>query len=288
MPKFCYLLIMLTTVIVFAPSLAAQTAGDAAMYRVETSDGSIFVGELISENEDSIVLRTESAGEITIRRESIISMTELNASRVRNDTYWYENPNPTRYLLTSNSLGLQKGQGYYQNTWVFLNSLSYGVSDRFSLGVGTVPLFFFGGAATPVWLNSQLSAPVGDSNIHLSAGAIIGGIAGGGEGTAGGIFYGAGTYGTTDKNLTIGLGYDGSISSTPVLNIGSMFRIAQKGYIITESYFFPGTDVNGLVSAGYRYAAETASVDFALLRPLEDTGPFIGIPWLGITLPFGK
>lgn len=289
MNKLYYIVVLVGLSLISESFWSTADAQNGDVYRIETTDGNIFIGELLGESAESVVLFTESAGELTIRRESITKMTKVVAARVRNGEYWYENPNATRYFFAPGARGLQKGRGYYQNTWIFLNNVDYGVSNNFSLGVGTVPLFFFGGD-TPVWLIPKLSTPALDGRLHLSASAVLGGVAGAGSDILG-IFYGAGTYGNADKNLTLGLGYgysEGSLSSTPVMNISGMFRASRRGYIITENYFFPGTDANGIISAGYRYATENASVDFGLLRPLEDTGSLIGIPWLGITIPFTR
>jgi len=111
------------------------------------------------------------------------------------------------------------------------------------------------------------------------------------EDGSGGLLYGTGTVGDTNKNLTLGLGYaygGGEISSTPVVNISGMYRTGQSIYFISENYFIPDTDAGGLVSFGVRWAPENFAVDFALLRPLEDFGGFVGLPWLGLTIPFGR
>lgn len=265
------------------------TAQNGEIYRIETVDGNVFTGELISENDDEVVLQTESLGEVTIKRDNIKQMTRLNDRQLRNGDYWHENPQSTRYLFAPNALGIKKGQGYYQNTWILFNNVNYGVTNNFSLGVGTVPLFLFGSPWTPFWIMPKLSIPVASDKLHFSAGALIGGIIGEDSGS-GGLLYGTGTVGGADKNLSVGLGYaygGGEISSTPVVNISAMTRTGRSIYLISENYLVPGTDANGMISFGVRWAPENFSVDFALLRPLEDLGTFIGIPWLGVTIPFG-
>ncbi|MCH8557649.1 MAG: hypothetical protein LAT84_07505 [Balneolia bacterium] len=291
--RFVLIILTLSALISALPSVseaqirAGTTVGET--YRVETTDGSIFVGELISESSEAIVLLTESSGEITIRRANISRMTLVDTGRVVNGRNWYENPHPTRYLFAPNAIGLKKGKGYYQNTWVFFNNVNYGVSDNFSVGLGLVPLFLFG-TSTPVWITPKVSFPVIDEQLHLSAGALLGGIIGT-DGGIGGVFFGSATYGSTDSNVSLSLGYgysDAEISSTPVLNLSAMHRISRRSYIITENYFFPGSGENVIISAAYRFAAESASLDFGLVRPLEDFGTVIGIPWLGIAIPFGN
>lgn len=267
-----------------------STAQSGEIYRIETRDGNVFTGELISESDEEVVLQTESLGKITIRRDNIKKMTRLNDRQMRNGDYWHENPQSTRYLFAPNALGIKKGQGYYQNTWILFNNVNYGITNNFSLGAGTVPLFLFGSPWTPFWIMPKLSIPVASDKLHFSAGALIGGIIGTDSGS-GGLLYGTGTVGGADKNLSVGLGYaygGGEISSTPVVNISAMTRTGSSIYLVSENYLVPGTDANGMISFGVRWAPENFSVDFALLRPLEDLGTFIGIPWLGVTIPFGR
>ena len=269
---------------------SAAHAQQSDLYRIETTDGNTFIGQLIAETDESITILTESAGEITISRNNIRKMTLLENDRMREDGFWHDNPQSTRYLFAPNAIGLRKGEGYYQNTWILFNNVNYGITNNFSIGAGTVPLFLFGSSSTPFWIMPKLSIPVASDLVHLSAGALIGGVIGEDDGS-GGLLYGTGTVGDTNKNLTLGLGYaygGGEISSTPVVNISAMYRTGQSIYFISENYFIPDTDAGGLVSFGVRWAPENFAVDFALLRPLEDFGGFVGLPWLGLTIPFGR
>jgi len=269
---------------------SAAHAQQSDLYRIETTDGNTFIGQLIAETDESITILTESAGEITISRNNIRKMTLLENDRMREDGFWHDNPQSTRYLFAPNAIGLRKGEGYYQNTWILFNNVNYGITNNFSIGAGTVPLFLFGSSSTPFWIMPKLSIPVASDLVHLSAGALIGGVIGEDDGS-GGLLYGTGTVGDTNKNLTLGLGYaygGGEISSTPVVNISGMYRTGQSIYFISENYFIPDTDAGGLVSFGVRWAPENFAVDFALIRPLEDFGSFVGLPWLGLTIPFGR
>lgn len=281
---------LLFSILVFLCITSVSYAQKAETYRIVTTEGSTFIGELISETDESVMLRTMAAGDITISRENIKEMTLIDETRMRDDKYWHENPQSTRYLFASNALGIKKGEGYYQNTWIMFNNVNYGITNNFSIGAGMIPTFLFGVSATPFWIMPKFSIPVASDMLHFSAGALIGGVLGE-DGGSGGLLYGTGTVGDTDKNLSLGLGYaygGGKISSTPLVNISGMYRSGKSIYLITENYFAPGTGANGLVSFGVRWAPENFAVDFALLRPLEELGSFVGIPWLGLTIPFGR
>lgn len=280
----------LAAAILLMPSMqaAAQEAPDRTL-RVETVDGSVFTGRLVHEDEETIVLLTESLGEITLRRENIRSMTEIEPSRVRDDGYWFENPQSTRYFFAPNAIGIRPGTGYYQNAWILFNNVNWGVTDYFSIGAGAMPLFLFG-TSTPIWVLPKVAFELAPGRAYVGAGAMLGGIVGEDPYSAG-LLYGVVTVGDRDRNATVGLGYGyggGEISSTPVINVSGMARLSRTMYVVSENYFFSDADdVSGLLSIGLRWARESVAVDFGLFRPLADTDELIAVPWLGVTLPIG-
>ncbi|TVR29947.1 MAG: hypothetical protein EA390_08880 [Balneolaceae bacterium] len=216
-------------------------------------------------------------------------MQVLDPNRIRDGEYWFENPQGTRYFFAPNAIGLRKGSGYYQNAWIFFNNVNYGVSDNFSIGAGTIPVFLFGVSALPIWVLPKLSIPVAAGNVHLAAGALIGGVIG--EDSGGfGLAYGNATFGNRDRNVTVGLGYGyagDEWSDTALLNISGLYRAGKNFQWLAEIYFLPGIDGSGFGIFGARWAPENFAVDFGLGRPLRDAG-FIGFPWLGVTIPFGN
>jgi len=277
-----------------APVWAQQPDPDstaAPLYRVETVDGNRYLGTLVSETEREVVVDTREVGEVTLRREDVATLREVDRSQLRDGAYWFENPFSTRHFFAPTAIGLRGGQGYYQNTWVLFNDVNYGLTDNVSIGGGTVPLFLFGAPVTPVWLLPKVSFTAPRENLHLGMGALVGTVAG--EETGGsGVVYGLSTVGSRDRSVTIGVGYGyagSNWSQTPVVNLSTMLRLGRTTYFLSENYFFPGTEgANGIISAGVRWAPEDFAVDFGLFRPVGAGGPFIAVPWLGVTLPFGR
>jgi len=280
---------------------------DQKIYRVETVGGDIFIGTLIEEDDEQIVLRIENVGVLTMQRTNIKEMSQIDPARIRDGEYWFVNPQPTRYYFAPNAFGLRDGKGYYQNTLLFFNNVNYGITDRFSVGGGLAPLFLLGASETPLWVLPKFSVPMANDNVHLAAGAMIGGLLGtrgDAESRFLGLVYGLGTIGSFDNNLTLGagFGYQGrEFSSKPVINFSGMTRTGIRFYLITENYLFwteqsefrDGATVTrdvltGIVSLGIRWAPENFAVDFYLARPLEETGDFIAFPLLGVTIPFGR
>ena len=270
------------------PSVAFSQSDD--FYRIETRDGNVFVGQIISEDENEVVLRSESIGTVTIQRSNIRSITRIDQNRIRDGVYWHSNPQATRYFFAPNAIGLEKGKGYYQNTWVLFNNVNYGVSDNFSVGGGIVPLFLFGSSSTPVWILPKVSFPVAKDKFYLGAGAMIGGVIGSDPDPLG-ILYGVGTLGNRDRNLSVAIGYGyagDEVSSTPLINVSGMIRVSRRVYLLSENYFIPEAGVTGIGSIGARWTSENFAVDFGLFSPLDDADGFIGLPWLGVTIPFGR
>ena len=110
---------------------------------------------------------------IDIKKISLVSQT-----RAKDGSYWLENPQATRYFWSPNGYNLKKGEGYYQNVWIMGNQAIYGITNHISAGIGTIPLFLFGGAPTPVWLTTKFSIPVVENKFNVGAGALVGTILG--------------------------------------------------------------------------------------------------------------
>jgi hypothetical protein len=258
--------------------------------RVETADGNEFVGLMTEENSLQVILETPVFGKVTIPRNSIKAVTWLKPASLKGGRLWFENPQSSRYFWSPNGYGLKKGEGYYQNIWVLWNQASIGVTDYFSIGAGIVPLFFFGGEATPVWIVPKFSIPVAEDKFNIGAGAIAGTLLG--EGSGFGIIYGLGTIGNRNQNFTLGLGYgfaDGEWATKPIITLSGMIRVGQRGYLLTENYIISIEDEGlVLISVGGRSIIKKIGLDYGLFFPLyNDLETFVVLPWLGFTIPFG-
>ena len=273
-------------------STNAQVSGDkSALYRIETVDGNEYIGNIVLDSADIFVLKTTSLGEIRIRKADVLRVTEVSKSQIKGGELWFDNPQATRYFWQANGYGLKKGEGYYQNVWIFFNQVSYGITDNLSIGAGIVPLFLFAGAPTPVWLTPKLSIPIIENKFNVGAGALVGTVLG--EEDAGfGLAYGTATVGDRNTNVSLGLGYgylDGDLADVPTVSLSAMIRTGQRGYLITENYFIGTADEDAiLLSFGGRRLIKNSGLDFGLLFPVNTDGSFFAIPWLGLTIPFGK
>lgn len=271
----------------------AQTNPADTLYRIETKDGNVFIGKLVEINMDKVVIHNETMGRISLSMEEVIRIERFafKGEKVYQINTWYRNLQSARYFFAPNGYGLKKGESYYQNTWIFYNQFSGGVTDNFSMGIGIIPLFLFDFAPTPVWLTPKLSIPVVENKLNIGAGGLIGYIVG--EDIGFGIFYGSATIGSYDKNLTIGAGYayaGGEALNYPLINISGLARSGKRSYLMMENYILVDSGQIGMLSIlGGRSMINKSAIDYGLALPLiPDMGGFVAIPWLGITVPFSK
>jgi len=288
------LFISLILLLACETSFSQNAADSAKVTRIETTDGNIFTGSVVSEDSVSVVLKTGTLGEVRIPRNTILSVREFrNVPNIKNQ-FWLPDPQTSRYYWAPSGYGLKKGEAYYQNIWILYNQVSCAVTNNFSLGGGLIPLFFFGGTATPVWIIPKFSIPVVKDAFNIGTGALIGTVAGGGEG--GGVFgllFGTATFGSRDRNLSIGLAYGfagGEITRTPVFNLSGMLRVGPKGYIMTENYVITiEGETAVLISGGGRTIVKNIGIDYSLWVPIvKDLDTFAVIPFLGINIPIGS
>lgn len=262
------------------------------LYHIETKDGNTFVGHIVDQDNRVIHFETEGLGIITILKQDIVEMRVISKEKIVEGIFWDDHVQSTRYFWQPNGYGLKKGEGYYQNVWILFNQFSVGVTDHFLIGGGLIPLFLFGGGSTPVWITPKFSIPVKKDKFNLGAGALFATVLG--EGINLGIPYATATFGPRDKNLSVGVGYgyaDGEWANSPTFSFSALIRTGQKGYFLTENYFISTGDeyIMLLMFGGRRILGRKAGLDFGLVLPLSpNLDTFVAIPWLGITIPFGK
>jgi len=290
MKKTIKLITVLLAMFFISQNAFSKTTTDTTLVRVKTIQGNEFIGTIITEDSEVLVLKTEAFGELRILKKDITLLKPIDPARMIEDVYWTENPQATRYFWTPNGYGLKKGEGYYQNIWVLYNQVSYGLSSYFSISAGIIPTFLFRAEISPVWLVPKFSLPIKPDKFNLSAGAFMGTFIG--EDSYGfGILFTTATFGSRDNNANIGLGYgygEGEWASSPILNLSYMIRTGPKGYFITENYFYFGQDVSlVLLSFGGRRMLKNVGLDFAAYLPFANDSDLIIIPFLGITIPFG-
>ncbi|MCK9413262.1 MAG: hypothetical protein M0Q53_13245 [Prolixibacteraceae bacterium] len=287
-----FLTFSLTLVLVLTiTSGFSQNKPATKIFRLETKDGNGYIGEIVSIDSAKVLFRSQKLGDLTIQPKDIKSMVAVDSKQLKGGKFWFANPQSTRSFFSPNGYGLKKGEGYYQNIWVLMNSFAVGINDYVSVGGGLIPAFLFAGASTPAWITAKVSIPVSKDKFNLGAGVLAGSVLG--ESNTGfGIFYGLATVGSRDRNISLGVGYgfaDGSIASSPMINLMGMYRVGPRSYLLTENYFFAGSDGAMILMVGARQIIREAGLDYGLMIPAGNgIGSLVAVPWLGITIPFGR
>lgn len=250
------------------------------------------MGNIVSDDGIQIEFNTRKLGIIKFPKNEIKNILKIEREKLVKGKFWFENPQSTRYFWSPNAYGLKKGEGYYQNLWVLWNQASVGITDNFSIGVGVIPIFLFGGSEyTPLWIVPKFSIPVVKDKFNLGAGIPAGTIGFQSDGGFG-IAYGIGTYGNRNNNVTVGLGYGyagGEWANRPLINISVMVRLTSKTYFLSENYFI-GIDGEwaGFLSVGARSMISKVGLDYGLFIPISsEMDGLYALPWLGLTIPFG-
>lgn len=294
--RVCLLLLLL------AGSAAAQTppASDTIRVLPDTTqiqvidliDGSRIIGR-VTEMSGGKVTVVGMAGTVTIDRTTIKTVRERPVASIRQGVYWFEDPNYTRLFFAPTGHMHRKGEGYFCDVWVVFVCVTGGVTDRFTLGGGTLLLPTI--ENNLVYLTPKIGVVASDK-VNLAVGALAGvwglGFSDGEDETATfGIMYGVGTYGDRDNNITLGAGWgfaEGDVDRNAMLMVGVKKRLGRSVAFLSENYFYRGDVRNGVVSYGLRFLGERLSVDLLLARPLESDGAGIGFPMLGFSYRLGK
>lgn len=288
----CWLGLMAMPVRMYAQTPDSSSNEEPRLVYIELKDGSSFSGTIVRQEDKQFILHTESAGDIVVRFDQIERMADLKEEGRNvqvNGHEWFRNTHPTRYFFSTNAIPMEKGRGYYQNTWIFLNGIHYGLTNHFSLGIGFETISTLLGR--PIfYVAPKLSFPVGNK-WHMGGGVLIFGAAISGAGVVG-LGYGQVTYGTRDRNLSGGVGYgmvDGEFASRPFINIAGSYRVRKNLTLLSDNWLIPVDGYYGIYSYGARLMSEKIAVDLGLWVNNDIAYVFpIGFPWASIILSFGK
>jgi len=305
--RFKLILFLLTFVLadfqpLFAQEEKMSSLQDTAKWqKVVLKDGSEFIGHIVEQDSQVVVFRTSSVDRLEIKRSQIDRIEVVEESSMKTGRYWFPNPNPTRYLFGPSAINLKKGEGYYQNTWVLLNSFNVGVTDHISVGGGFELISTFATLGSdegwqPVFI---LTPKVGfkvRNDLHLGGGVLYLNVPdidfneSGSDRSGLGIAYGIGTYGSYDHNITLGAGWgfvQEQWADRPILTISGMTRISRKTALVSENWILPVDGYYGIYSYGIRFFGEKLAVDLGFINNADiSDGIFIGIPWIDFMVKF--
>ena len=265
-------------------------------YQVTLNDGSTVSGKLVSTTDDEVVIQSGSMGEVRLQKGNIRTMTMVSSFDEKGSQIWFSNPNSSKYLIGSSAIPLEKRSGYYQNTWIFLNTFCYGITDNISISAGfeIISILLGGDGPFAFFINPKASFKVAD-NFYAGANILYANTIRtidefGGLGTLNGFA----TYGNNNNNITCALGWGyagGEFSSKPLITVSGMVRVSNRIGFVSENWIVPGVNSDGgyygIYSYGIRFLGEKISVDLAFINnPDLASEIIIGIPWLDFVVNF--
>ena len=278
MPKY-----LIVAVVLFCAFFAkGQYRPDSTQFRLETRDGNVYYGYMVSQEFDEVVFQTKNIGTIRIQKSDIKSIQAVDSSSKSSSTTQVRSFHTSHYFNTPSGYGMKKGEINYKNTYLFVNHLNYGFSDRFSLGIGTVPLFLFAGTNSPFWLTPKLSFPLVENRVNLSFSGFLAGITGYSEIVS--LGSGVVTLGDRNKNISGGLTYglyDGQVTELPLFTLSGMLRSADNHFFMGEGFI--STDFRVAIVGG-RWIWKNASIDYGLMV-ISDRFDYFGVPYGSMIIP---
>ena len=277
-----------TTPARLVPIRVSTDTSDVQVIRLR--DGSSIVGRVVELAGDT--LRFASAvGALTIPRMYVAELREVEKSRIRRGEVWPANPNATRLFFAPTGRMLEKGEGYFNDTYLLFLSVQGGLTSRFTLGGGLSVIPFDDFSDNVLFIAPKVGV-YSSPKFSLAVGGLagyVGGLADEGEEASLGVVYTVGTVGSPDASLTFGGGLayaGGQFADSPVAMLGGEVRLGRRMSFITENYLIPNEDVNSVISYGLRFFGEKLSVDLAFWNMPGEDAVFPGIPYVAFSVNF--
>lgn len=250
-------------------------------------EGTELKGKLRLNNETTLVVETKALGILTIIKTQIDSV-EVISEQEHDETrkYEFDNPLPNKNYITETAIGLDKGEGFYQNILLGGHIFSYGLSDNFSLSGGFETFTLFVGEAPLFFISPKFTFPNKSESIHFAIGGNVVLIPDGSGRTLGGSLFGITTFGDDNNNFSIGAGYaftEDGFSNAPAVQVGGMFRLGKNFMIVSDQLIvFESGDAFVGGTWTIRYIGSKVSIDIGLASAYRD----VALPVLGVGIRF--
>ena len=239
--------------------------------RIIFPDKSEIKGEIVSNNEKEIVIRSEALGLLTFQKAGVKKIVYFYK---KGGTY--PNPMPARYVFGQSAFNIPKGNLYLHSYFgIVTQGLMYGITDNFSAEAGTsLPgllmedfSLYYGNLKYGFPISKKLRGAVSLAHFHLSGyeyinitnlNALL-------------------TYGNKERNLTFGISYNRFNSDYLFLRNTITNAVINTIYLTTFS-------VRGMTRVGKRLALITENLIFGELGTLSSVG--LRIIWRKTALNF--
>jgi len=261
---------------------------DSKYYLIHTKSGSKLKGTILKKDESKIIFLNDEIGEIVIDNDDVKFLRVI-----KRKPPWRSQVLETKNFWLPTAIAPRRGESYYQNIVGLFNQLNYGVVNNFSIGLGSVPLFFSYRQSWPVWVMAKYSIPTKKDNLHFAVGGIGVHMFETQREPNFGVAFGLMTVGNGKNNFTVGLAYgkyDRSITSDPIVAFSGNYLVAGPFSITTENFFFINSEneFSSYSMVGGKLNWERIQLDMGIVVPRNIGQPFFAFPLVGITVPIGR
>ncbi|MCK4822691.1 hypothetical protein KA005_43410 [bacterium] len=209
------------------------------VYSIRLIDETTLHGRFLEIKEKEIIFETNYLGIYTIAKIKILNIEKVMSISDSKSRRWFVNPHDTRHFFAPTARSLQKGEGYFQDVYLLLGFVNYGITDNILIGGGISVIPGIGIDEQLLFLNPKVGFQITD-NLNLGGGLFYASFPGDNKRQRGGIAYGIGTYGNRENNVTLGLGYgvyNEESFKAPMAMLGGMYRISRRVALVTENWF---------------------------------------------------
>lgn len=234
-----------------------KAAATDEVVQIILNDNSTVTGKILEVDSNTVKISSEN-GIFLLRLIKIQEVKIINTDDFSSN--WYANPARNKLFITPSGRMLEPGSGYYQNTYIIFSTLSYGISEHFTVS-GSISMIPSLGIRNQFF---SLGVKVGSNiskNISISGTASYYSIID----YSFGSIYTAGTYSKGRGDLTAGLGmsFTREGNSSPILILGGQLRVSEGFAVISENVIFSDNFEQGLAigSLGGRFIGKKIAAD---------------------------
>ena len=281
MKKLLFIFFSLWCLNAMAQNVKQLTIGNN--YSFEIKDGSNRSGRLDSLNAVYYYINNPSIG---VDRISIKSVSKVKAIKLNKDGY-FSNPHYSRYFFGPSAIPHPKGEVYWNNIWLEYNTIQYGVTDNFSVGMGG--LLFTSLSGYPTLLpNAKYSFKLNEKS-HIAVGGLMLVINTSSKTSSASLPFVVYTYGDSEANISFGGGWahekTSGWSNRPTGYIAGIKRVARNWVVQGEAYLLNNSTANTILLTTLRNIKPTSSWDFGAMI-LNFDGERSALPIIGYTIKF--
>ena len=271
-----------------APVKNAETASNNSQVEIILKDGNILRGKIVKSTKDYLVISSPLYGEASVHRKQIIEIKYLNQAKSTNNRTYKNLSN--KYLLTPSAINLKKGESYYQNTYLFLQTFNIGITDYFSISATTEISSLLSGS--PIFMIAPKFGTKVSENSYVGGGFIIAGMIPVDSWRKESYFnfiYGTYTYGDEDGNITINAGFSSKDPNQFLFALSGFKRITNKFGLVTDNFIMPSVNIKSsplnIISIGGRMIGRRHNLDLAVFT-IPDMIGLVPLPYVSYAYRF--